>query len=689
MSPSQDSDKVVAPLDLNKEPISNPSGGNLPPLPITSGGKLPSLPISSGGKLLPPLPLLPGQFYSSPGQPANAGGNARPNTGPRAVSSAVIDSAKPPRGMDPSVHGRNISANLNAVAESLRSSGSLLPKVANGPQQMHPNSFGNSSAVGLAGREHASLDGASEINIHIATQDFLAAAADKFFRLSAEELVDAITPIVPKIAACRGAWASKFWAGSNILLMETPVSVRTDLAKWKNEDNQASLSPNEIDAIVITLAKIIKIKPGNFALAGPWIQYARSEFPGHELPLFTSLNEEQTFGFVLELCPHLARMRDAWILNGFTGREIMAMSPNYFITAIKSMHELVPNCCKLAPHQVSRVHEALILALKQYATNGHDEVVAPLLSAHEQFVRSFGLGGGALVRADTAQTPFKESPIHVSSTSSSSECQLTGESAPVASKRVQGDDTVLPPKRSLFGEPNTGNTSFLSQLGDKPRGTKINSSAQKSGAVFIETGDGKIVLQTAPPVVANYKLFERFDRKSWMEFIKQFRDETERLPVSARRPMVELVKHTVIEQIIDDFSDVAASWDDMTDDKLLAICFESFGPKTARDAKLLLEAVPFYFNNATMEQSLFVGKLVTFFSQKMVILADFEHAAKKWPKGEELTKYQLIEALINMFPTDVYIEGPDGKTQVLKSSNNKIIQSIIKENRATHTFKEL
>ena len=58
-----------------------------------------------------------------------------------------------------------------------------------------------------------------------------------------------------------------------------------------------------------------------------------------------------------------------------------------------------------------------------------------------------------------------------------------------------------------------------------------------------------------------------------------------------------------------------------------------------------------------MQQSTFTSKLVSFFSQKLIMIADFEHSAKKWPVGEKLTKFLLIEALRAMFPTDVKRPG--------------------------------
>ena len=259
---------------------------------------------------LPPLPPYPSQT-------SIAGGGVKPANVPRAAGASVISRTEPPRGIDPALHHRDASANLAAAAKLLSSSGSQLPKVLNPPMMKNSSNTVQSHATGSSGPDAAHSQGSSRTRFHLCTPEFLAAAADKFFSLSAEDLADAIAPIVPNIAACRGDWKSKFWAGSYLLAMETPESCKAEMSQWKS-DGIACLSIEEIDATVMCIAKIIKTKSGTFNMAGPWYRHVRNEFPGHELPLFTSLTEEQTFNFVLELCPHLKRLHDAWVLNGLS-----------------------------------------------------------------------------------------------------------------------------------------------------------------------------------------------------------------------------------------------------------------------------------------------------------------------------------------------------------------------------------
>ena len=171
----------------------------------------------------------------------------------RTFSSSAIGKAEPPRGLEPKIHHRDAAAILAAVVESLRSSGLGPPKVLNQPQPKHSLNTVTPSAAGPSGPESAHLNGASEIRFELVTQSFLAAAANKLFSLLAEDLLDTIVPVIPNIAACRGHWKSKFWAGSNILVLETPDSCKAEMCQWK-VNSKACPSIEEIDATIMCVA---------------------------------------------------------------------------------------------------------------------------------------------------------------------------------------------------------------------------------------------------------------------------------------------------------------------------------------------------------------------------------------------------------------------------------------------------
>ena len=84
----------------------------------------------------------------------------------------------------------------------------------------------------------------------------------------------------------------------------------------------------------------------------------------------------------------------------------------------------------------------------------------------------------------------------------------------------------------------------------------------------------------------------------------------------------------------------------------------------------MLEANRFYFNDATMQQSTFTSKLVSFFSQKLIMIADFEHSAKKWPVGEKLTKFLLIEDTPPQIYSTTGLKSDTWKTNTNSSSNS-------------------
>jgi hypothetical protein len=198
-----------------------------------------------------------------------------------------------------------------------------------------------------------------------------------------------------------------------------------------------------------------------------------------------------------------------------------------------------------------------LLAFRRYVEAGHDDIAIRTME-YEQFCNATAHGGAVLGGSAlgimpggggaTFSTPFnsKETPIAVKSADSLEEN--------LPRKRANMDAAVTEvPKKNLFAE-GKGDTSFMSQLGVNPGGTALHHPAATSSSVFIQGGDGKIILQHQPAVISNYKLFEQYIAAGWFEFIKAYRDESDRLPLSARRNATELVKHSVIEQLKDEFS---------------------------------------------------------------------------------------------------------------------------------------
>ncbi len=182
----------------------------------------------SGLPVLPPFPL-------------RAEASAAPVRG---RPQSLVDQTEPPRGMDPGVHHRDVTANLLAARTALLNSGSALPKVVADPRgSMNPSSdrpnlgpARSAANVGLNPLDHVKLvrtngPGFAENfdQTDPASPAFLAAAAARFTEMSAEELCDALTMIMPNFAACRRHWLLKAYSGANLVLCENPASFMSQL----------------------------------------------------------------------------------------------------------------------------------------------------------------------------------------------------------------------------------------------------------------------------------------------------------------------------------------------------------------------------------------------------------------------------------------------------------------------------
>ena len=123
--------------------------------------------------------------------PFDGGGEqAKEPTPKRHQTASLIQSTEPPRGMDPRLHHTDVAANLNEVAKALSKPASPLPRVL---QSVQPSSKSGGAAAcsSLSATAAPNADnpapifdgpgglggpGQSEINMHLVTPAFLAAA---------------------------------------------------------------------------------------------------------------------------------------------------------------------------------------------------------------------------------------------------------------------------------------------------------------------------------------------------------------------------------------------------------------------------------------------------------------------------------------------------------------------------------
>ncbi len=600
-------------------------------------------------------------------------------------SLSILETAEPPRGLDPSSHHRNVMANLLAARTALQNSGSVLPKIVADPQgSKNPPSapfiLGSARSATIVGSNPpvnrlARTDGPGNAEnsgqTDLVSPAFLAAAAARFTEMSAEELCDTLTTIVPKFAACRRHWLKKSFTGINLVLCETPNTFMVQMGSWKGADGEFVFTDPQIESVTLILAQIIAGSNINPKLAESWTALLSCEQEEVPLPLFSSLTSEQTFEFVLELCPHLERLALLWNMHGLTGRELLAYSPHLLMGILTDFHEIIPNTQRVPPHQCQRIRESILIAMRRHKS---DEEVNAVIEQHEQYhAQAMGSHGGGV------KTPATDSRIATPSQKPNGIIAASAELAATLGKRSSTREHTVNPKNLtasfLTRTPGTGDISFMEQFGSLKRGTQLYSAPQE---VSVVSGGQNQIIVNQSAVASAYKLFDEFTHSGWMSFIKQYREETVRLPRVSRRPLKELIKPSVIEQLqeevgFDEFADV-------TDDDIVSYCFRRFGPRSAREAKNRLEADKFYFNDATMLQSTFTPRLVRFFSEKLTMLADFEHAARHWKDGEILSKFMQLDSLSKMFPTD---EETVGLTAKPKSKSHRTTLSFVSSSEST------
>ena len=266
------------------------------------------------------------------------------NVLPTASATSLVQTTEPPRGRDPILHHSDVAANLAAVKTALSNPQLTPPKIfqPHVESQAKPavpagESLGSETlpivpstyASNSLGLGNAGKSGVSEVNDSLVTTEYLAAAAEKFFTMSAEDVVELVIPIVPFFAACRGRWVEKRFSGAYLVLTETPAAIAALVKSWSKDSGEKLLTANEANAAVMLLAMVISRIKEQTALTLKWTKVipanvvipSASQQEGERLRDFGDLSSQDTFNFVIELCPHLKGLQEAWNLTGLTGRE--------------------------------------------------------------------------------------------------------------------------------------------------------------------------------------------------------------------------------------------------------------------------------------------------------------------------------------------------------------------------------
>ncbi len=435
----------------------------------------------------------------------------------------LIQSTPPPRGKDPQSHHRDADATLLAAHNALANSIGVPPKILS---QAHAEPSVNAASPAAArsgsgqvlakstthaptssGRGSDRRGGVTEINKELVTEDFLAAAAQKFYSSSAEDLVQLIVPVVPFFAACRSRWVSKNFSGASLVLTEKPEAVAALVQSWTKDSGERLLTDSEIEAVIYLISGIVHKCKNNPPVATAWavLWAAKLSKEASELPkpkAFEALTSDETFQFVLARCPHLLKLGESWNVAGITGLELMEMAPVTLMEILSTIHEFVPDCPRLLPHACHRVIAAISAAFRlnfnagltnlasisrvyeEYDQNYTKRVLKQTAEAFGQLPPSHGggsaHGGGGARETIATPTATPLSSIYKKSACPDSVVNLDATiSGQISDIRIDGQGSAA---RKLF----EGTTSFMSELG--------TSNSSKGTKLFTSVTDGATVL---------------------------------------------------------------------------------------------------------------------------------------------------------------------------------------------------
>ena len=168
-------------------------------------------------------------------------------------------------------------------------------------------------------------------------------------------------------------------------------------------------------------------------------------------------------------------------------------------------------------------------------------------------------------------------------------------------------------------------------------------------------------------------LAEAADRKA----IRQLMSQDAKLEIV--RVMNKVRKEEPGSSLFDAKNPFPKTWAGVTDTLVLRVLFRLNGPVNVDEARARLKARPFFFPDATTDQSKFLSKFRTFCNSFVDMIQDFEYNWDQWPAAEELTPRMIKDAFQECFSNTETTLGPDGKTMVPKSSNLAEIRSKIKD----------
>lgn len=299
---------------------------------------------------------------------------------------------------------------------------------------------------------------------------------------------------------------------------------------------------------------------------------------------------------------------------------------------------------------------------------------SPILSRDLFATPPAGKFPNSLVQAYTPKTPAFMSQIAVRSSMMGDSMLFSDASDPTSSGRVtavnrnpQGDESVLG-----FNSPAIGGMSQISG------GQRFEFTIKQPG------------------ILPKYEVLENAkDPEQFYIWIRKYRRESLLCEATDRKAIRNLLlqdaKYEVIRVINKIRKEDPASalfdlenpfpkvWADVTDTLVLRVLFRLNGPVNVDEARERLKKRVFFFKDATTHQIKFTPKLQKFCNDFVQMIQDFSFNWDRWPATEELTPRMMKDAFFECFLNNETQLGPDGKTNVPKSSNLAEIRSKIKD----------
>ncbi len=243
-----------------------------------------------------------------------------------------------------------------------------------------------------------------------------------------------------------------------------------------------------------------------------------------------------------------------------------------------------------------------------------------------------------------------------------------GESPPSKTLSIPG--VATPIQTPSFYKHIQGSTNSFFHVLEKNIDTPLNPAS------ILRDQSGNIQLQInmlpAPTVIHTFPTLAIFSKLTIPNFLLEYKMAKLSAPSGAKKTLKNCINPLIWSNVARICEVDLDTFEKTTNDQTIyASLLRRFGPTTEEQAIDLLKAIKFNFDDSKTPQEHFSGELSTHFTKFREQLTQFLFC--EFEKGEELSPDACLMCLKDAFTHNPFIKGPDGKTQVRKSSNNSTI----------------